>query len=437
MKKSAWLILLLPASVAGQVSLNTIGAAYTENFNSLPNVTDGSALATWTNNTTLTGWYIEETAGAADDKPVIEASCGPAGTNVNNGGSSYIIASGSDRSLGSRPAGSTGTIYTGVRLVNNTGSTITSLFVRYTGEQWSIAENVNSGSCTPYCINSLTFDYQVNATALNSGTWTNDPSLTFTQLHNCTLGTCTGSSAQRAALDGNLSSNQTTVSSCITVTINNGEEIWLRWSDVDNGANDHHLQIDNLEVWPFDIACSTILPIELLSFNGRKNGSRVLLDWSTATETNNHFFTIERSVDGQHFDAIGRLDGAGNSAQVRNYQFTDETPHSGINYYRLRQTDFNGQTSTSSIVPVVMDHTHAQLTVTPGEAGETILTASGLADGNASLRIYDTAGRLLVSKEVMIENGFARIPVNHFPGKGIFFATLTGEGSSLSARFMR
>lgn len=407
--KRCLLVVLAVAAASGaseaQVSLATMGTAYTENFNTLPNATDGSPLASWTNNTTLTGWYVEETAGAADDRPVIEASCGPASTNVNNGGSSYIIASGSDRSLGSRPAGSTGTVYTGLRVVNNTGSTITSFYIRFTGEQWSIAENVNSGSCLPYCINSLTFDYQVGATALTTGTWTNEPTLTFTQLHNCTLGTCTGSSAQRVALDGNLAGNQAIVAACVTVTVNNGQEIWFRWVDVDNGANDHHLQIDDVEVWPFNISCATILPVELTKFTAVQQGNATQLEWQTASETNCDYFIVERSTDGEIFTEVTRVNGNGTTSQLNNYVAYDYAPHEGVNYYRLKQVDYNGSINYSEIVPLLFRLQAIDLQVFATTADLLQVNASGLADGNAVIELTDLYGKTVQQLKVIVSEG--------------------------------
>jgi hypothetical protein len=398
-------LMLIAAAVNAQISLTALGTPYTENFNTLPNATDGSALASWANNSTLAGWYIDESAGAADDKPIIEASCGPAASNVNNTGSSYIIASGSDRSLGSRPAGSTNTVYTGLRVVNNTGSTITSFYIRYTGEQWSIAENVNSGTCLPYCVNSLTFDYQVGATSLTAGSWTNEPTLTFTQLHNCTLGTCTGSSAQRVALDGNQSSNQISISACVTVTVNNGQEIWFRWVDVDNGANDHHLQIDDLEVWPFDISCATILPVELTAFNAKQAGNATQLEWQTASETNCDYFIVERSTDGETFSEITRVNGHGTTSQYNDYVAYDYAPQEGVNYYRLKQVDYNGSVNYSTIVPLVFRLQAIDLQAFVTAADVLQVNASGLADGNAILEVTDLFGKTVEYKQLSVSEG--------------------------------
>ena len=73
------------------------------------------------------------------------------------------------------------------------------------------------------------------------------------------------------------------------------------------------------------------------------------ISFTTVSETNNDFFTIERSGDGRNFDAIGEIQGAGNSSKEISYTFTDEKPMPGINYYRIKQTDYDGQFSYSEI----------------------------------------------------------------------------------------
>ena len=87
---------------------------------------------------------------------------------------------------------------------------------------------------------------------------------------------------------------------------------------------------------------TTPLPIELLSNAVNCDDNNVVFTWSTASETNNNFFTIERSIDGINFIAIGTILGAGNSTSVLNYSFTDYNAYSGTSYYRLKQTDFDG-----------------------------------------------------------------------------------------------
>ena len=93
-------------------------------------------------------------------------------------------------------------------------------------------------------------------------------------------------------------------------------------------------------------------PIELLSFNAILNADRVDVSWETTTETNNDHFTIERSKDGSNFEKVVDVKGAENSTSLIKYMDIDNAPYIGVSYYRLYQTDFNGQRSYSGIVPV-------------------------------------------------------------------------------------
>ena len=98
--------------------------------------------------------------------------------------------------------------------------------------------------------------------------------------------------------------------------------------------------------------CVIALPIELISFTGHSEGVVNKLEWSTASEINNDYFTLERSEDGINFTEIGKVVGAGNSTSKLNYTFIDEKPLYGINYYILRQTDYNGDYELSNIVAI-------------------------------------------------------------------------------------
>lgn len=96
----------------------------------------------------------------------------------------------------------------------------------------------------------------------------------------------------------------------------------------------------------------TPLPIELLEFTGINIGQINKLSWVTATETNNDLFTVERSSNGYTWEEIGTVDGSGNSSQAIRYSFVDSSPNSGINYYRLKQTDFDGRFEYFNIIAI-------------------------------------------------------------------------------------
>ena len=105
-----------------------------------------------------------------------------------------------------------------------------------------------------------------------------------------------------------------------------------------------------------------ILPIELISFTGESYVDYNLIKWVTASEINNDYFTIERSLDGINFITLNNVDGAGTSTSIRNYSLSDYQPND-ITYYRLRQTDFNGDNKTSEIIAVTRSNNGKDLKV--------------------------------------------------------------------------
>lgn len=102
----------------------------------------------------------------------------------------------------------------------------------------------------------------------------------------------------------------------------------------------------------FDVTESSALPIELLYFKGRKTNNGNLLQWETASENNNDYFTIYRSKFPLEWVPIIKIDGAGNSVINNKYQFLDSRIENEINYYTLRQTDYDGRYKESEIIAI-------------------------------------------------------------------------------------
>jgi hypothetical protein len=260
----ALMLMALPAQgalAAGPVSLTALGTAYTQNFDTLP----ASGSATWTNNSTIPGWFHARTGTGT----TIVANDG--GSNAGNL-YSYGTGTATDRALGSLGSGNAavGDLYWGVRLVNDTGSAITSLDVSYTGEQW------RAGGCTPTPCTPLAqtvdFQYQVaNAgviTNVNTPTtgWLDHDLLDFTS-------PTPGTSSTGTALDGNAAANRTNLSSTISLTIAAGQEVWLRWRDINHANNDHGLSIDDFSVTPQGAVTQPNLSINDVSTNEGNSGT--------------------------------------------------------------------------------------------------------------------------------------------------------------------
>ncbi len=92
------------------------------------------------------------------------------------------------------------------------------------------------------------------------------------------------------------------------------------------------------------------LPIDLISFTGQVVGENVNLTWTTASELNNDFFTLQRSADGTEFESIADIKGAGTIQTQSHYEFVDQTPLPGLSYYRLKQNDFDKKSTYSKVI---------------------------------------------------------------------------------------
>jgi autotransporter-associated beta strand protein len=165
---------------------------------------------------------------------------------------------------------------------------------------------------------------------------------------------------------------------------------------------------------PFALASTdpslNILPITLLSFHAKAEDRTVLTSWVTASEINNDFFTVERSKDGSTWEKVGTVDGAGNSNTELTYAFVDDDPYSGVSYYRLRQTDFDGTTTVSQIraVEILQGSSFGLNKVYRGQDGLNLVYRSTAP--YVVVEIYDLLGKRIHGE--LIENygnGFATI----------------------------
>ena len=137
----------------------------------------------------------------------------------------------------------------------------------------------------------------------------------------------------------------------------------------------------------------TPLPITLLSFDATVDGSKdVGLTWQTAQEINNQSFTIERSKTGFAWDEVKTVPGAGNSKVTISYSETDENPFWGPSYYRLKQTDFDGTTSYSNVLSVVVKKTFQDIIPYPVPASNELLVEYPSSE-RIILKLRDELGR--------------------------------------------
>jgi hypothetical protein len=140
------------------------------------------------------------------------------------------------------------------------------------------------------------------------------------------------------------------------------------------------------------------LPIRLLSFEANEVNRNIELLWTTASEINNNYFSIEHSQDAIHFIGILRISGAGNSNTKLYYSAIDSNPYNGISYYRLKQIDVDGNYTYSNIIAADIDKPFA-FTIYPNPfSAPSFITIDGIGKtGDHKLLIYDIWGGIITS----------------------------------------
>ena len=177
--------------------------------------------------------------------------------------------------------------------------------------------------------------------------------------------------------------------------------------------------------WMTGENCDIPLPIELLSFTPQIKPDRIDLLWTTGSEINNDYFTIERSLDLYGWDILGFVQGAGNSSVPLNYIFSDMQPLDGLAYYRLKQTDFDGKFEYFGPIAAHYDLGLAGLEFKVIKQYSNWIIAVP-NDGQYQVEVYSLTGRRLVSEKV--ENNLT-IPA---PEGGVVIRVTDGYARSAS-----
>lgn len=182
------------------------------------------------------------------------------------------------------------------------------------------------------------------------------------------------------------------------------------------------------------------LPIELIHFDAQYSEGRVLLNWSTATEINNDFFTIERSEDRIEFVPMLTVKGAGTSLNIQSYSAYDEEPLEGKIYYRLKQTDFDGTVDYSHIVELTIQQAGPNMEVYPNPFTEEVTIDLNGFPPYASIQysITDIYGREIARTLLALDSqGKNFIP---FPGQlsaGSYFILAQFSGQQFIQRVVK
>ena len=142
------------------------------------------------------------------------------------------------------------------------------------------------------------------------------------------------------------------------------------------------------------------VPVELISFDAKMNkNEEVELNWQTANELNNDYFTVERSSDLIHWEEVVIVDGAGNSNTILSYDAIDKDPFSGVSYYRLKQTDFDGTVEYSHVVIIDNRPEMPSISLAPNPANDIIKINSDV-DLNGQVIITTNTGQEVTRTDI-------------------------------------
>lgn len=248
---------------------------------------------------------------------------------------------------------------------------------------------------------------------------------------------------------------------------NSGSYITLYWSDFSGVTQDdglyiaHQLKDGTWEKLEGDISGNSIttkepvsrysaftfgatnadptinpLPVTFVAFTGRQESNTIVLDWATASENDNNYFEIERSIDGVNYVTIGYVDGAGDSNALLGYQFTDNAPEQGQLYYRLSQVDFDGAREYADKVVAVL-YTGSEienLTIVPNPTdGLFKVSASGSMAGGR-IELLSQAGQLV--RIVNVDSFDATIDISDLPS-GIYVLRFVTDTKVLQQKVVK
>lgn len=158
------------------------------------------------------------------------------------------------------------------------------------------------------------------------------------------------------------------------------------------------------------------LPVSWLSFKAKMINNGVELNWATAMEQNNDYFVVERSLNGVTFKSIGQVKGSGNTKEERQYTFFDANPLQGLNYYRIKQVDFNGESAYSRIA-IVRNSIQNTASIYPNPVKD-ILNIQILDTAVKMVRLFDAQGRQVM--EATINNSNAHLDLGSLQ-HGVYF----------------
>lgn len=186
----------------------------------------------------------------------------------------------------------------------------------------------------------------------------------------------------------------------------------------------------------------TPLALSMIRFDAIAQPASVMLLWTSIEEQSNHYFSIERSIDGSSFETLGTVLSQGDSHEEQDYSYGDYDPLEGVSWYRLRWTDFDGKSSFSSPKKVLFENTgNVQFTIFPNPLSGTRLHIQLLEiqhSESLDIRIMDVSARMVLSVKnpVFSSEGIATIDLTEPLASGTYFVYMHTKRGVISRRLL-
>ena len=176
-------------------------------------------------------------------------------------------------------------------------------------------------------------------------------------------------------------------------------------------------------------ACLAVLPVELSHFSGKEIDGNVYLSWQTLSEIANDYFQLEQSIDGKDFRLIGIVQGNSTISTKQDYLFVHTRPAEGLNYYRLKQVDFDGGYEYSNIISIKIESN--EIIVQPNPTAGIVEIKGELKE--AALKITDGLGRLV---KIIDLSNYQTIDLSDKP-KGIYFFVIQSNAKTIVKKIVK
>lgn len=188
------------------------------------------------------------------------------------------------------------------------------------------------------------------------------------------------------------------------------------------------------------VVCEKDQAVEWLSFEGEVQTAGNFLVWMTASETNNEYFAVERSLDGKNFETIATVKAVGESFTPTAYDYLDRSAPNGTSYYRVTQFDFDGQNESTNVISLTRGEGSFDITnVRPVPAVDYIeVSYTAINNGTVEVSIHDLTGRLMMKTNVDATSGANTqvIDISTYPS-GIYMVSLNNGTDVATQRLVK